>query len=118
MKPTIAVDFDGVLNTYTGWKGEDELFQPRPGAREFLEALAAGFTVVIHSTRAAAKIREWLSVHGMADFVWEVTNRKVPAVAYIDDRAVRFDGDYAAALEALKNFRPHWRDDSVKETSG
>jgi hypothetical protein len=107
-KPTVCVDFDGVLNTYTGWAGEDELFEPRPGAREFLEALAAPFTVVIHTTRDAAKIREWLSVHGMADFVFSVTNQKVPAVAYIDDRAIPFAGDFAQAMEALKAFRPHW----------
>lgn len=42
-----------------------------------------------------------------------VTNRKLPAYAYVDDRAVLFtpEGGWAAAVEAVREFAPHLRDD-------
>lgn len=36
-------------------------------------------------------------------WVLGVTNRKLPAMAYLDDRAVLFDGNWQAALAALSN---------------
>ena len=38
LKPIICIDFDGVLNNYNGYDG-DNLGTPRPGAKEFLEKL-------------------------------------------------------------------------------
>lgn len=38
----------------------------------------------------------------------KVTNRKVPAVAYIDDRVIRFNGSYKKVISQLKNFKPYW----------
>ena len=57
---TVCIDFDGVLNTYDGWKGEDELFNPREKVEWFLKQLRqAGYEIVIHSTRTPSKIRKW-----------------------------------------------------------
>ena len=39
LKPIICIDFDGVLNNYNGYDG-DNLGTPRPGAKEFLEKLS------------------------------------------------------------------------------
>lgn len=109
MKKTVCLDFDGVLNTYTGWKGEDELFLPRPGLEAFLQSLRdGGYHIVVHSTRSAEKIAEWLSGHGIANLVDSVTDVKPPAIAYIDDRAIRFDGDYSSAFQQLEDFRAYW----------
>jgi predicted HAD superfamily phosphohydrolase YqeG len=109
MAKTIAVDFDGVMNTYTGWKGEAELFEPRPGLRAFLEQLrAAGFKVVVYSTRPASRIRSWLVDHDLSALVDDVTNGKPMAIAYIDDRAVCFDGDFDAVLKEATTFKAHW----------
>ena len=107
-KKTIALDFDGVLNTYNGWKGEDELFQPRPGVNNFLAALAADFELKIYSTRSAEKIRTWLKVHGMDDLIADVCREKPMAIVYLDDRGLRFDGDFDAAYTAIKSFKAHW----------
>ena len=30
------------------------------------------------------------------------------ALAYIDDRGIRFDGDYNKALAQIKDFKPYW----------
>jgi len=108
MAKTICLDFDGVCNTYDGWKGENDLFTPRPGLAEFLLSLKSnGFTVVIHSTRPAEKIREWLQKFGVAG-VDQVTHRKPPAICYLDDRAVLFSGSFEDVLPTILDFRAHW----------
>lgn len=38
----------------------------------------------------------------------EVTNRKIPAVAYIDDRAIQFKGSYILTIHEALNFKPYW----------
>ena len=53
--PTISLDFDGVLNTYDGWKGEDGLFSPRVGAYAFLRRLSEFYVIVVHSTESDRK---------------------------------------------------------------
>lgn len=108
MGKTVAVDFDGVLNTYTGWAGEDELFEPREGAIEFLRQLWAEYDIVIHTTRDPQRVWEWLETYWMNHLVVDVTNVKPKAIAYVDDRAVRFTGDYDAVLAEIE--RPvHWK---------
>lgn len=105
-KKTACVDFDGVLNTYTHWRGEDDLYEPRPGAREFLEKLGEKFKVVIFSTRRPKAIELWLREHDLWRYVADVTNRKVMAVVYIDDRAVGFNGNYEETLAQVDGFKP------------
>lgn len=105
---TVCIDFDGVMNTYDGWKGDDELFQPREGLEDFLMKLSQHFKLVVLSTRNAKKIWEWLFDHHLEIYIEDVTNEKVPAIAYLDDRGVCFTGDFSAALEALLNFKTHW----------
>lgn len=107
MKKTVAIDFDGVLNTYDGWAGEDELFDPMPGAYEFLRGLSVTYSVVIYTTRDAEKVESWLMNYGMNRWVDRVTNTKPRAVAYVDDRAVRFEGSYAQTLKDIER-STHW----------
>ena len=106
---TVCVDWNGVLDTYGGFRGEEHFDPPREGAGEFLARLKAmGFRVVILSTRSPAQVWDWLRRHGLDGHVDDVTDRKVPAVAYVDDRAVPFRGDYEEVLTTLRRFRPHW----------
>ncbi|REJ38272.1 MAG: hypothetical protein DIU84_00800 [Bacillota bacterium] len=106
---TVCVDWNGVLDTYAGFRGEEHFDPPRPGAGRFLERLKAmGFCVVVLSTRRPDQVWDWLRRHGLDAHVDDVTDRKVPAVAYVDDRAIPFRGDYDEVLSALRHFRPHW----------
>lgn len=108
-RPTVCIDLDGVLNTFDEWRGPEYFHSPRPGAREFLESLqAAGYRVVILTVRWHEWVSAWLKDNGLASFVDEVTDRKPPAHAYVDDRAVCFQGDFGATLQAVRTFRPFW----------
>lgn len=122
-RSTIAVDFDGVLHSYTsGWKGPHVISDPPVrGAIEWLWNLYQRFDVVIVSSRARTwrgrrAIRCWLRDHagnlwpeqcsftrGLIDI--PVTNRKVPALVYIDDRAFRFEGEFPTPIE-LAGMKP------------
>jgi hypothetical protein len=109
MPRTVCLDFDGVMNTYTGWKGEQELFEPRSGLKDFLERLQiAGYSVVVNSSRDAAGIRLWLNTHGLSGLVEQVTNVKPPAIVYLDDRGVTFRGDFDEAFSLITAFHPYW----------
>ena len=107
-KPVVCIDFDGVLNNYKGYDG-DNLGTPREGSREFLEELNEKYTVMIYSVRRYSKIITWLKDNDLIHLITNVTSYKLPAVAYIDDRAIPFDGDYDKALNKLKNFKPYWQ---------
>lgn len=106
MTGTIAVDFDGVLHAYSkGWHDGTIYDQPLPGAFEALRQLMREYAVFVHTTRNAGEVALWLAKHGGftcvhdrrdANAFWNdqtrllVTDRKLPAIAYIDDRAIHF----------------------------
>lgn len=108
-KYTVCVDFDGVLTDYSGWKGEDHFDSPREGAKEFLEELANEYKVVILTTRPSDKVWAWLREHGLDKWVTDVTDRKPPALVYVDDRAVCFRGNFRHTLYDIRAFEPYWR---------
>ncbi len=113
-RPTVCVDLDGVLNTFDEWRGSDFFHPPRDGAREFLSDLhAQGYRVVVFTVRWHEWVSKWLGEHGLAQFVDEVTDRKPPAHAYVDDRAVCFRGDFDDTLKHIGSFRPFWEKDPV-----
>lgn len=109
MSERICVDLNGVLDTYDGWRGEPTWHPPREGAREFLAALCArGREVVVLTTRDPGEARAWLEEHDLDRYVADVTDRKLPALAYVDDRGVPFRGSFEETLAALDRFRPFW----------
>ena len=97
---TICIDFDGTIHRYSrGWKGGELYDPPHEGAIEAIQTLSQnGYNVIIfttrgHSEESIAEVRQWLKKYGMpsekADSI-VITNIKQPALAYIDDRAIRF----------------------------
>lgn len=109
---TIAVDFDGVVANYDGWKGTQTLGSPRSDVRQALRALQGeGWKIVIHTTRGEAEIQDYLIRH---DIPHDEINRnsdygtggaKPVADVYWDDRAVPYSGDASRDLEMIRNFR-------------
>lgn len=105
IKKTICVNFDGVLNEYDGYE-EGNLGEPLTGSKEFIKELRKKYKVVILTSRQKEQVIDWLNNNGFPSM--KVTNRKVPAVAYIDDRAIQFKGNYKKVISRLKNFKPYW----------
>lgn len=107
----VCVDLDGVLNLFDGWRGADFFHPPRPGAREFLRSLRErNFRVVVHTVRWAPHVWEWIREHGLEAYVDSVTNQKIAAHVYIDDRAICFEGDFDETLTRVACFTPYWEE--------
>lgn len=61
---TIAVDFDGVISEYDGWRGVGVLGAPRPDVVDVLRSLhSEGWKIVVHSTRGQREIEDFLANH-------------------------------------------------------
>jgi hypothetical protein len=122
-KPILCLDFDGVIHSYTSrWQATDVI--PDPPTEGFFDwAVEADkhFRLVVYSSRsrtpegrAAMKrwltkeFRSWREKGGFGPFpMFEFAVEKPPAFMTIDDRAVRFEGDWSALdPEALLEMRP------------
>lgn len=112
MSKNIVFDFDGVIHSYkSGWQGADVISDPPvEGIREAINDIRkAGYKVYVVSSRCSSSIgitsvQEWLVKYSI--YVDGVCQEKPPAVAYIDDRAICFDGDSKSLLEKIENFEP------------
>lgn len=104
---TVAVDFDGVIHAYSkGWQDGSCYDDPMPAAIYGLKALMELYSVFILSTRDPEQIAQWMQKHApeieteviqpLTVLFWQkpgvlgITNRKLPAMAYIDDRSYLF----------------------------
>ncbi len=92
-KRRLLVDFDGVLNNYTGWNN-GILPNAKEGALEFLDELNTYYDIYIFTVRKPNSVKVWLKKYGFEKYIKEVTNKKIPAYAYIYDRGINFDGDF------------------------
>lgn len=120
---TIAVDFDGVIHSYvTPWIAAFVIPDaPVPGAMLWLYTMIQKFEVNIFTTRGKSwrgrrTVREWLKRY--AGGMWNghddarglknvrITATKEPALIYLDDRAVRFDGKNFPSVEEVHKLRP------------
>lgn len=111
---TVAVDFDGVLHSYErGWDDGSIYGAWMPGTVIALSQLMQSHAVFVHTSRNPKQVARWIERMSGYGFecttrlprtrwgrrkpFWDrrgvilVTNRKLAAVAYIDDRAVRFE---------------------------
>jgi hypothetical protein len=118
---TIAIDFDGVIHAYSrGWADGTIYDPPLPGAIDGLRALMERDAVFVFTTRYALQVALWLKEFGFdacCDIdpdrtFWNergrllVTDRKLAATVYIDDRGLRFES-WPQALTALDALAEH-----------
>lgn len=94
---TAAIDIDGTICEYNGWKGEDHFGEIREGAREALQKMKEdGWKIIIFTTRGNThKINEYLTRMNIPfDHINENPDQplrssgKVIADIYVDDRAI------------------------------
>ena len=110
-RKTLAVDFDGVIADYTGWKGEGVHGPPR---RDVMEALAIlhreGWKIVVHTTRSDADISDYLAAHQVphdeinSNSDYRNLGHKPVATVYWDDHALRYSGDAIQDLRTIREF--------------
>lgn len=104
------IDLDGVLNNYTNF---DENFIPeiKKGAKEFLQTLydTGEYELFLFTTRNKILTAKWLMENNIDTYFEDITNIKEPAFLYLDDRAVKFNGDYIDTMNQIKNFQTYWK---------
>lgn len=110
-RPTVVFDFDGVIHSYTTrWRGASVIPDPPvEGIREAIQEIRRYYRVVVVSARCSEEngikaIREYLKKNDIE--VDAIAVEKPPAVVYIDDRALTFDGHPELLLEKIKAFKP------------
>ena len=109
---TIAVDFDGVIAEYDGYKGWGVLGEPRSDVLEVLRVLRSeGWKIVIHTTRGEQEISGYLTQHGIPfdeinrNSDYETVGPKPVADLYWDDRAISYSGDARRDLGFIRSFK-------------
>lgn len=117
----IAVDFDATITNYEGWQGPGVFGSLMPGAKEALDRLVLkGYTIIINTTRGVdiSAVREYLDGQNVPyhhinvnspNAPTNVSDRKVLADVYIDDRALRFDGRWEGMVEKVEGFMPWYK---------
>ena len=109
---TIAVDFDGVIADYDGWKGDEAVGAPRPDVIDALRLLRTeGWKIVVYSSRGTDELTKYL-VENRVPFdeinrnsSFQTGGTKPVANVYWDDRACCYSGDARRDLEIIRNFR-------------
>lgn len=110
MRKTIMIDLDGVLNNYTKYE-ENYIPDIKEGAKEFIEKLynSNNYELVLFTTRNEKLANDWLKKEKLDVYFKEVTNIKKPAYLYVDDRAVKFEGNYEDTLQDIEKFKVYWK---------
>jgi hypothetical protein len=92
---TVQIDFDGTLCSSYGGRGL--LGEPIPSGVELVKELfSMGYRIIILTANPEPDVvGQWLVKHGVP--FTAVTSQKLPAVAYVDDRAVPFSPSFAVS---------------------
>lgn len=109
MKKTVLLDLDGVLNTYRGDYVHDYIPPLREGAKEFVQNLAERYNVKLFTTRRKKLVECWINDNNLEKFITDVTDKKEIAWIYVDDRCIRFDGEYERLISDIDNFKAWYR---------
>lgn len=127
MKPTICIDFDGVIHSYEhGWRNGEIYGTVTPGFWEWAARMKDRFTLVIYSSRSKdidmrGAMWRWMQDQwkiwaddqdenpiAMISFTdFQFAHEKPSAFITIDDRCICFDGDWSKiTAESVFNFKP------------
>ena len=99
----IGIDFDGVIHLNSKGFYDGTIYDPPiEGSLEAIRELSKKYNIIIFTAKAkpdrplingktgSELVWEWLEKYGFSSYIQEVTSEKPRAVAYIDDKALRF----------------------------
>lgn len=117
---TICIDFDGVIADYQGWQGEDKFGSPIQGVQSAMDTLKnEGYTIIIFTTRKDTEaLRKYLKENDIRyDYINENPEQptgsnpgKPIADMYVDDRSIRFRGNWLDAIREIAWFKSYKED--------
>ena len=100
----IGIDFDGVIHKNSKGFFDGTVYdEPIEGSLDALKRISKKYDIIIFTAKAkkdrgkingktgTEMVWEWLKKYKMDIYVKDVTSEKPRAVAYIDDKAIRFD---------------------------
>lgn len=113
----IAVDFDSTICHYDGWKGVGVFGKPIQGVQWALSKFKEmGATIVIHTCRRETQLVDKHLKENNITFDYinfsprneksKLSDSKIGADIYIDDRAISFRGEWHETYLQVMNFRP------------
>lgn len=115
----VCVDLDGVLAEYGGYYGPFDIGEPYPWAEELLVKIKnLGYEIVVFSTRGQCEIWQWLETAKLKQYVNYVNvnpnfvqNNPGKPVAnfYVDDRALRFNGNVDETITNIMHVKEWWK---------
>jgi phosphoheptose isomerase len=111
----IGIDFDGVIHKCSKGYYDGTIYDdPVEGVHEALEKISKNYTIIVNTCKAKPDrglvdgktgtqlVWDWLKKHNLSKYVSKVTAEKPRAVAYIDDKSIRFS-NWNTCLEDLEN---------------
>ena len=114
-RKTISIDFDGVIHKNSkGFYDGTVYDEPVKGTEEALKKLSNKYTLICYTAKSKPDrglvngktgtelIWEWLNKHNFSKYISKVTSEKPRAVAYIDDKGIRFN-DWESCFEDLND---------------
>lgn len=118
-KPTLCIDFDGVIHSYEhGWQDGKIYGTVVPGFFQWAAQAQHLFKLCVYSSRSSTLVGRRAMGSWLADQLrqWEgepitfsISHDKPSAWLTIDDRCIRFNGDWAdteLAPDTLLKFKP------------
>lgn len=109
-KKRILIDLDGVLNEYGKEKyDKNKIPKIKIGAKCFIKKLSKIGELYLFTSRDKKSAMQWLIDNNIEKYFINVTNIKIPAYIYIDDRAICFQGNFKKTIEDIKNFQIYWK---------
>lgn len=100
-KKTIAVDLDGTLAYYDGWKGADQIGDPIPKMLSQVKKwIKEGHRILIFTARVSDKdtkdiarkaITKWLEYNGLPKDLKITCTKTMDIAEFYDDRAFRVE---------------------------
>ena len=122
------VDFDGVISRYeNGWNDGELSDDLMPGAKKAIDEMQAmGYEICVFTTRASdvhnvkpsakelvSALKVWLKEHDI--YYDRITAEKLGATFYIDDKGIRFTGNWEVVMEQVRNIDSEIKDDGYGE---